>query len=240
MRPDTRNEIQLKELWFQNIIILSRSILEWKQGSARSLLVLAHVVWLRWAPRGIFSYFINPREMHPLTEQCMKLEQKVPHLILAICTGVNNDMFWLASFKCALLHLGHFTWLRKNISVVVLPRLYLLVIFTQNTRCYPAPIPWLSVFSPFPAGQQNHLTSKYTDLFFVHLQNEHSRPRDVGATLPWGPNSSNVATWCYMSMWLGDAKKAKGINNKQTKLVTFVQKPAGISQGLPELPPPCH
>lgn len=45
----------------------------------------------------IFLQFMNPRDMHPLIEQCMKLEQTGPGLILATCTSINNNIFRLAS-----------------------------------------------------------------------------------------------------------------------------------------------
>lgn len=53
--------------------------------------------------------------MYLLIEQCMKLEQARRHLKLATRTGINNSVFQLASFECALFNLDHCTWPQKNV-----------------------------------------------------------------------------------------------------------------------------
>lgn len=121
--------------------------------------------------------------------------------------------------------------------MVPLPGSLLLVTLSCSLHGCPHSIPWPSVSSHSTAGPQNQCMSSVTDLFSP-VPTERGcaaghMPRDAGTMLPASILCPPDGTaWC-VSVRLRDTKKAKRISNKQRKLVTFVQKPAGTSQRQP-------
>lgn len=100
----------------------------------------------------------------------------------------------------------------------------------------PHSISWPSVSSRSTAGPRNQLTSSRTDLFSRVPTERSCAVGNILRTWTMLPASilcpPDGSARC-VSVWLRDTKWAKRISNKQRKLVTVVQKPAGTSQTQP-------